>query len=111
MVLTVQPPHRINPFITGILHKCHYRFSFLGIIGGGHIILGFIQQQVDLSFSPDPFTVITHVITGLYFRSQLGDAFPVHSNNTCGDQLICLTPGADTRCGNVFIKPDPVVAC
>ena len=60
--VTVETSHRIDTLRTGSLHKVHHCLTLLWIIAGGYIILGFIEQHIDLFLKDNGLVVETHLV-------------------------------------------------
>ena len=58
--VAVQTTHGIDTLAAGILHEVHHRLAVLGVIAGGHIILGLVEEHIDLLLDGHELVVEHH---------------------------------------------------
>ena len=107
--VTVQTAHRIDAFRTSPLDEVHHRFALLRIITGGDIILGFVEQYVDLLLQCYGLIMEANLIGTHHLGSQLVDNLAVHLDYASLYELVSLATAADTSISQELIQTDRFV--
>ena len=88
--VTVETPHRIDALRTSILDEIHDRLALLRVIGRGDVVLGLIEQDVDLLLLSNGLVVETDFVGTENLGTQFGDDIAIDGNDTSLDELVGL---------------------
>ena len=102
--ITVQTTHRVDTLGASATNNINHGMTLLRIVGRGHCILGFIEQDIDLAFAANRLSVETHIIRRQHFSAQIIHGLTIDGDHTGLDEIICLTTGTDTCVCEVFIQ-------
>ena len=102
----VQAAYRKNTLGAHIpADELHHIFLGVGVAGGGHEVLGLVEQDVDLLLSAQTLSVEADVVLrGIDLHSHLSDNLSVDGHQTGGDILVGLAAGADTGVGDKLVE-------
>ena len=104
--MTVESSHRIDAFGAGLCHKQHNGFTFFRVIGGGYVILGLVQQEVDFALILHALTVIPYIIAVTHLGPHLGNYLAIDRDKAGRYQVVCLSSGTDSGGSYELIQPD-----
>ena len=107
--IAVETANRIDALRTGVFHQVHDSLALLGVITGGDIILGLVEQHIYLLFKAYGLVVEHHLIRTRHLRAQFGNHLSVDRHHTCLDEGICLTTAANTGIGKILIETDGLI--
>ena len=55
--VAVETAHGIDALAAGTLHEVHHRLAVLRVVAGGDIVLGLVEQDIDLLLDADLLVV------------------------------------------------------
>lgn len=85
--------------------ELHHVLVGVGVAGGGHEVLGLVEQDVDLLLAAQTLSVEADVVLrGIDLHSHLGDNLSVDGHQTGGDILVGLAAGADAGVGDKLVE-------
>jgi len=102
----IESSHRIDPFLTGLFDQVHNGAFGMGIVGGGHHLAGFVEQNIDFPFGSEKAVVEADLVGRGNLGSQFGDHLSVDGDHTRGNVFVGFTAGADSGVGNEPVEPD-----
>ena len=100
----VQTTYGIYALAASVLHQVHNGLAVLGIIAGGNIVLGLVQQQIDLLLHVDGLVVEHNLVATLHLGTEFGNNNAIHLYHTCLDESICLATAAYTGIGEIAVQ-------
>ena len=107
--VAVQTTNGIDTLGASILNKVHHRLTLLGIIAGGNIVLGFVQQHINLLLQCNGLVVETDVVGAHHLGTQLVDNLTIDSHHTSLDKLVGLATAANTGISQELVQTDGLI--
>ena len=107
--VTVETTNGVDALGAGVLDQVHNSLALLRVIAGGDVVLGFVEEHVDLLLDRDGLVVELHLIGAQHLGAQFGDHLSIDGDHTGLDELISLATAADTSVGEVLIETHRLV--
>ena len=107
--VAVQTTNGIDTLGTSILNKVHHRLTLLGIIAGGNVVLGFVQQHINFLLQCNGLVVETDVVGAHHLGTQLVDNLTIDSHHTSLDKLVGLATAANTGISQELVQTDGLI--
>ena len=107
--VAVQTTNRIDALLASTLHQVHHSLTLLGIVAGGHIVLGLVQQHIDLLLHTNGLIVEQHLVSTQYLGTQLGNNLAIDLYDTCCDELVSLTTTADASISQELVQTQGLI--
>ena len=107
--VAVQTTNGIDALGASILNKVHHRLTLLGIIAGGNVVLGFVQQHINLLLQCNGLVVETDVVGAHHLGTQLVDNLTIDSHHTSLDKLVSLATAANTGISQELVQTDGLI--
>ena len=107
--VTVEASHWIDALRAGILDEVHHRLALLGIVTSGDIVLGLVEQHIDLLLQCNGLVVELHLVGAQDLRAELGNHLSVDGDHTSLDELIGLATAADTGISQILVQTNGLV--
>ena len=86
--VAVKASHRIDAFIAGSLDKIHDSEASVGVIAGGHAVLGLVEEDVAFLFECYDLLVIFHHVAVADFGSKFGHDLAVDLDEALEDEFV-----------------------
>ncbi len=107
--ISVESAYGIDTLRTGILHQIHHCLALLRVVTGGHIVLGLVEQHIDLLLQLDSLIMEFHLIGTQDFGSQFGHHLTIHSDYSSLDICVGLTTAAHTGIGEELVETNRLI--
>ena len=107
--VAVQTTNGIDTLGASILNKVHHRLTLLGIIAGGNVVLGFVQQHINFLLQCNGLVVETDVVGAHHLGTQLVDNLTIDSHHTSLDKLVGLATAANTGISQELVQTDGLI--
>ena len=107
--VAVQASNGIDMLAAGALDEVHHGLTLLRVVSGGHVILGLVEQDVDLLFGHDGLVVEHYVVRTQHLGSQFGNHFSVHAHHTCCNEVVGFAAAAYACVGKEAVQTDGFV--
>jgi hypothetical protein len=107
--VAVQTAYGINALGTCVFHQFHHRLAVLGVVAGGYVVLGLVEQHINLLLDVHGLVVEYHAVRALYLGTQLGYDLSVHAYQSGRDECVGLATAANTGVSQVAVQADSLV--
>ena len=88
--VTVETSDGVDALGAGILDEVHDRLALLRVVGSSDIVLGLVEQNVDLLLKRDGLVVESYLVSAEYLGAQFGDDIAIDGDDTSLDELVGL---------------------
>ena len=102
--IAIQATYGIDTLRTSTTNDVDDGMTLLRIIGGGNGVLGFVEQDIHLTFPTNGLVMETDVIGRQHLGTEVIDSDTVDGDHACLDEIIGFPTGTDTCVSEVFIK-------
>lgn len=106
---SVKTTHRVDALIACTFNQVHDSFTVLGVVTGGHAVLGFVEQDIAFLFQSHDLAVIFYDIAIFDFGTKLGYWFTVNSNQALRNEFIGFAARTNSGIGHIFVQPQFIV--
>ena len=94
--VAVETTYRVDALGTGVTDDINDRMTFLRVISRGDGVLGFVEQNIYLALTANRLVMETDIIRRQHFDAEVIDGHPIDGDDTCLNEIICLTTRAYT---------------
>ncbi len=104
--VAVEAPNRVDALGAGSLHQIHHCGAAVGVVAGGHAVLGFVEQYVALAFQGHNLFIVFNNVGVRDFGAELGYYLAVDFHQSLLDEFVGLTARAYTGVAHKFVQTD-----
>ena len=107
--IAVEPAHGIDALGASVLHKVHHGLALLRVVACGNIVLGLVEQHVDLLLKRHRLVVELHLVRPQHLGAQLGHHGAIYRHYTCLYEFVGLAAAAHTCICQVLVESHGLV--
>ena len=107
--VTVEATYGINALGACTLDEIHDRLALLGVVAGGDVVLGLVEQHIDFLLEVNGLVVETYLVGTKHLAAQFGNHLTVDGDDTCLDELVSLTTAANASIGEELVQTQGLV--